>query len=257
MSGRMEKISKLVWLGAKYRMAKMGFLSSRSPETKFVILGYPRTGSNLLMTTLNKHPNVFCYGEIFNNREVRDWDIPYVFRSPFELKKKDENPVEYARKKIFGEYPVDVKAVGFKLFYHHARKEREEEVWEFLKNDKRIKIIHIVRKDLLRAFVSHALAKETGKFVNKSGGKSGVRKITLDLNECENYFEKTTKNIREFDRFFSEHSVLKIFYENLSGDFDKTISEIEEFLGLEKMKLSAGTKKQGAYSLSEVVTNYS
>jgi len=215
MSGRIEKISKLVSLGVKYRMAKIGIISARPPETKFVILGYPRTGSNLLMTTLNKHPNVFCYGEIFNNKEVRDWDIPFVLRSPFELKRKNENPVEYVKGKIFGEYPTDVKAVGFKLFYHHARKGKEDEVWEYLRNKKQIKIIHIVRKDLLRALVSHALAKETGKFVNKSGKKSGIRKITLDSNECESYFEKTAKNIREFDEFFSEHSVLKIFYENL------------------------------------------
>ena len=34
--------------------------------TRFVILAAPRTGSNLLCTLLNSHPQVLCHHEVFN-----------------------------------------------------------------------------------------------------------------------------------------------------------------------------------------------
>ena len=34
--------------------------------TRFVILAVPRTGSNLLCTLLNSHPQILCHHEIFN-----------------------------------------------------------------------------------------------------------------------------------------------------------------------------------------------
>ena len=38
--------------------------------TRFVILAVPRTGSNLLCTLLNSHPQVLCHHEVFNPQGV-------------------------------------------------------------------------------------------------------------------------------------------------------------------------------------------
>ena len=34
--------------------------------TRFVILAAPRSGSNLLCTLLNSHPEILCHHEVFN-----------------------------------------------------------------------------------------------------------------------------------------------------------------------------------------------
>ena len=38
--------------------------------TRFVILAVPRTGSNLLCTLLNSHPEILCHHEVFNPQGI-------------------------------------------------------------------------------------------------------------------------------------------------------------------------------------------
>ncbi|MCA9265021.1 MAG: sulfotransferase, partial [Planctomycetales bacterium] len=37
---------------------------------RFVILAVPRTGSNLLCTLLNSHPEILCHHEVFNPQGI-------------------------------------------------------------------------------------------------------------------------------------------------------------------------------------------
>ena len=37
---------------------------------RFVVLAVPRTGSNLLCTLLNSHPEILCHHEVFNPQGI-------------------------------------------------------------------------------------------------------------------------------------------------------------------------------------------
>ncbi|MFN3241874.1 MAG: sulfotransferase [Planctomycetota bacterium] len=87
---------------------------------RFIILASQRTGSNLLRSLLDSHPDVTAYAEVFlkdhswfeNQHGPKD--------SPALVAERDADPVAFAQKHVFRDYEESVKAVGFKLFYQHA-----------------------------------------------------------------------------------------------------------------------------------------
>src|SRR5688572_9500988 len=71
--------------------------------TSFVILCEPRTGSTLLHTFLNFHPNIRSYGEILR-----------------ELVEKNNNlNLNVLNANIFKPHAKHLQAVGLKLFYFY------------------------------------------------------------------------------------------------------------------------------------------
>ncbi|WP_280564143.1 hypothetical protein [Chromohalobacter sp. 48-RD10] len=68
---------------------------------KFIVLTRSRTGSNLLVSLLNSHPNISADGEIFSKLNGRDY------------KRIISN--------AFSRQPRYIKAKGFKIFYYHPQ----------------------------------------------------------------------------------------------------------------------------------------
>ncbi|MGB2694181.1 MAG: hypothetical protein WBD55_03220, partial [Dehalococcoidia bacterium] len=88
-------------------------------STRFVIRAAARTGSTMLVRALNSHPNVRCFGELFND------EVDFV---PFEVdgydnfsardrQLRDGDPVSFLSERIFCAQPPEISAVGFKLLY--------------------------------------------------------------------------------------------------------------------------------------------
>ena len=198
--------------------------------TPFIIAGRSRVGSNLLRSLLNAHPDVVAYGEIFRDLASRDWDHTGYFQSAADAALVQADPVRFIDSRVFGRYPRSVRAVGFKLFYYHAREGAAAAVWPWLLARRDLKVIHLKRGNLLQTHVSRKRAALTGKWVNTSGEPDRAVTLTLDADEVRADFEQTRAWETDCDRVFAAHPLLQVQYERLASDYQGESRRLEAFL---------------------------
>lgn len=230
------------------------YLTSSFDYTKFIIVGRSRTGSNFLRSLLNSHRNVIAYGEIVQKPE--EWDHTGYFHSPKEPWPHQHDPLVLVDKEIFRKYPRRISAVGFKLFYYHARKDPWKPIWSYLQNQEDLRILHVKRTNILRTQLSRKKAELTNRWVNTTGLQEKLIPIELDYRECLNVFIETRQYENEIDDLFHKHPKMGVFYRELSRDYRSVMKKIQDFLGLRYEECFSKTYKQAHHSLSEAISNY-
>jgi len=225
-----------------------GLLKGHAEYTKFIVLCRSRVGSNLLLSYLNSHSNIVSHNEIFGTA------IDAAAKQ-----KIAENPIGYIKDVAYGIYDENVKAVGFKIFYYHAKEAHTKVVWEYLKSTERLKVIHLKRENILRTFLSKKIAGKTKKWeqVGKINAvKADKKAVILTKEECLEAFQKTKTWELEGSQFFAAHDVHEVSYEQLVKDPGMVLNEIQKFLGVNKFELSAYLTKQNPEPLSVLIEDY-
>lgn len=206
---------------------------------KFVIISRSRTGSTLLMSLLDSHPNVECSGEIFKN--LNDKNCHQIWSSHF------------------GKYRKQIKQVGFRLFYYHPFDE-DKSVWDFLKKDKSITVIHLTRNNMLRTLASQKIGSKTKIWTQKDGDVQPVsvvnKQISLSKQECLDFFKETSQYEEEINKVFNDRNLVKVNYEELTEHSTSTTNYIFEKLSVPTHQSISNRKKQNPEPLAELITNY-
>jgi LPS sulfotransferase NodH len=256
-----EKILKFIRKTSDYLYQK-NFLAGTRRYTKFIILGTGRTGSNMLLSALGQHSNAVVYGEIFNNtRHDRlgynnKFYLPYISYQT-ALKIREDFPIRFLEDHIFRVFHRDTAAVGFKFFYWHCQEDHWRCVWDYLKEKKEIKIIHIKRKNKLRTLVSLKLAQQSKQWSQKHlGEKKKQGAVSLDFDKCLEVFNDWSEKETFYDNYFADHPMHEVTYENLCEKYEKEMENIQWFLGLKPFRLMPLTVKQGGRRLDNVIANY-
>lgn len=225
------------------------------PRTKLVIIASARSGSNLLVSLLASHPDIYQYGEVIGESYVRQLPVrraiqhtgaSVYFRNAF--------------KKRFYK-----KVVGVKILYYQL-KSKYGERWDLpgvtdilttIRRDPEIKIIHLKRRNALKILVSNEIARLTGEYVVR-GEKAVLPKpsISLTAEQCQCFFEDLERTKREFDDCFSSHDVFHLTYKDLVENQPDACRKMLSFLGVSQIPLKAGTARQSRRSLSEQLDNY-
>lgn len=237
----------------------LGLVKGHCNYQKFIILGAARTGSTLLVNLLQSHPSIKTYREIFMNESSKiDWGYP-VYSSTKLLQIRQENPLFFIDQVVFGEVPKNVSAVGFKIFYDHAQGDKQQLVWNHLKDLKSLKIIHITRRNLLKNYLSLSLAFKTDIWVNNSHHthkQSHPTAITLNYDDCIKFFEQRKAYEKYYDNLFSSHQKMNIIYEAFTKNLSPYTKQIQEFLEVKEYELYCSIKKQAKKPLSKAISNY-
>ena len=212
-------------------------LFGHSSFKKFIILGRSRTGSNLLVSFLSSHPNIICSTEIFG--QVKAFSEKESLSS-FFCKKKSS-----------------IKAVGFKIFYYHPLDKPDSVIWDLLKNDNSICVIHLTRNDKLRSVVSREIALKNKAWVQYSY-KSNENTTPVRLDPLKTYNEiSRTKNFEiNYREKFKNHDILEITYEQLVKDRDNTLNSIFNFLEVKSISVKTDMVKQNISDTKNLVENY-
>jgi LPS sulfotransferase NodH len=236
---------------------------------KFVILSTARTGSDLLYSYLNSHPNVICFREIFGQKDSIDFgNLLTKYRSLSKNKKTLEfrmkNPIDFLNKYIFSFHEDIIHAVGFKLFYYHPNTyENWNEIKKYLEKDKSIKIIHLKRENLLDVYFSLKKAHKTNQWNVWKNDSKKVKEQFKDFTiqfteeECRFYFEKTEEYIRIFESLIKDHEVVDIYYNDLLNKSEEVLNKMQSFLDVEIHTLETRTNKVNKRSVPECIENYS
>jgi LPS sulfotransferase NodH len=232
----------------------------QSSYRRFILLGEGRSGSNFLRGLLNSHGRIVVYGELFRFFDSIGWEFPDLDRflqSRRLLALSQRDPARFLQREVFGTHPRRIAAVGFKLFYYHAQDDGRELVWRFLKNEKSIAVIHLKRRNTLRAVLSLKKAFATNRWTAVSGPDADRLSIPLDYDECLERFVWAKETKERYDAYFNDHPMLDVTYERLCEDLDGQCRRIQEFLGVDQRPLRASTYKQAQLPLSTAITNYS
>lgn len=223
---------------------------------KFIILGRSRSGSNYLRGLLNSHSQVHVFGEIFQNKEQIGWAIGNYPQDEYTLNEFLNHPVEFLNKRVFHKFPRQIRAVGFKIFYYHARDEQWQPVWEYLRLLNDLKVIHIKRRNILETHLSRQRAILTDRWFNLTGEREQAPRVTLDYEECLTDFEQTRRMEIETANFFLDHPILDVYYEELSHEPERIMNGVMDFLNVRRENLKTETYKQSSQPLSSAIENY-
>jgi len=205
---------------------------------KFIVVTSSRTGSNLLMSYLDSHANIEAKGELFRDLEGRTCKVVW-----------DD---------LFYKKPSLIKMVGCKIFYYHPFHTKDRSVWDYVLNDKTIKIIHLVRENKLRSYLSREIASKTDSWSKKKSTNVSLSDKQVDIN-----FDEFLERLNEIEQYekearskFKNHSFLEISYEQLVNDKEGTMQRVFDLLDLEVRELKSNFKKQNKEKVSDLILNY-
>ena len=163
---------------------------------------------------------------------------------------------------VFYNHYWEPVAVGFKLFHHQARNdENGRKAWDYLVADKDIRVIRLVRRNMLESMLSLRIAYQTNEWARlKNASRSEVLvpdPLHISPTECEDYFNE----IEQFQQWtrdaFSEHQLLEIEYESdVCRSFQNTMHRIHDFLEVPRRRAQKMLQKQAQRKPAEQIVNY-
>lgn len=242
----------------KDRLRLLHVLGAQQTYRRFVILGMGRTGSNYLATSLRSLTGWKVFGELFNDTDQKSilWECRGRVSTPHQLKVRAREPLRFMKEFVFGPKPAGVRAVGFKLFYYHARDGVAQDVWNYLA-DESIHVIHLRRRNLLEMHLSMMDATQTNEWSLVASNRAHSRPVHhVDPAECIAAFEDVTRWGAEARARFIDQPVLDLFYEDLVERYQECMDTVQRFLGFVPEPTSSNLVKQNDRTLEERISNY-
>lgn len=232
-------------------------MKNNLPYQPFIILGTARTGSTMLWSYLNSHPDILCLRGVYGSTNKINFgkfycELPEEYHSAELINLRNERPIEFLENYIWKEYSKPFKAVGFKYFYDHDRHlSNKEEVISYFKAKRAIKFLHLKRDNLLATLFSYKRA-----FAQQQWTKANTNFLTsITVQECNDYFQQILESQNQFDELFSDR-ILQVSYDNLLKATEQTLQEVLGFIGVKAISLSTETNKNTETKLADCITNY-
>lgn len=234
-------------------------------SNRFVIVGAPRTGSTLLVKTLNTLDGVLCHGELLGPENVRGYEDGFDLENASKqardariqrlLKERNGDPVEFIDRAL----KQNEEAVGFKALYSAFLNPRWQDVVASLLRTPATRFIHLRRGNSLRRYVSEQILLAGGPNHSGAGGRADVAlQVRIEIDAFLQRAAELESQAQAVSALLSQQPVLDLSYEELSSDTAGTVSRVAAFLGLGTAHVNArpALTKVGAADLRVTVSNY-
>jgi LPS sulfotransferase NodH len=227
----------------------------------------PRTGSTLLISSLQQHLNVVAYEELFHfddrERALRHSIEYHDARIYFDAQGGDA--IKFLQRYVLAAAPSEARAIGFKIFAEYVKCPGTDDLFRRLQDEiENLRVIHVVRRNYLEVLVSRALASLTGQWEARvdamadSSGRlrhSDIR-LSVDMELADEFFQRMAQADQYIHSAFSNGRYIKIEYEQLMFHFSETMNSVLNLLEQENAELKPVLIKQNVCSLPDVVRNY-
>ena len=239
-TGRVISVNRLKTLRILYTKALNNIFSRKKgyQYRKFLIVGLPRSGTTLLHTYLNNHPDIWSHGET---------DIT-TFQDPEQIKN------------LFSPYPANIKAVGAKILLPAGGNFEVERIIKDLDDSEHPpNYIFLYRENLLRWYISLKIAERTHQWSVSDNQKAiplHLKQIEVDTKNLIQDFNQAQQNIVCYKKLFHKRREMVISYEELVHNPEVKLLEVQEFLGVHPVKLKSLLKKQNPELLPRLVLNF-
>jgi LPS sulfotransferase NodH len=233
---------------------------------RFVILAHARSGSTLLMNALGQHPHVLACGELFNDVQTHRSEMPASFQlhNPGSPSRYQDNASgrDFLNHILYeAEHPEPIAAVGWKLLFDQAlHPPAARTAWSFLQSRRDIRVIRLVRQNLLEAWVSLQIALQSGQWHVAADSVKNVITVpplTVSIPEFEGYVRQIASLLEDSKKTFCHHSITELEYQSdLCCNFARTMERIHEFLGLQCHPTAPPLRKLAEQPLRSRVSNF-
>ncbi|RLQ22196.1 sulfotransferase [Seongchinamella sediminis] len=233
--------------------------------SRFFILSAPRTGSTLLVRTLNSIDGICCHGELFLPGQVRGLrdDFDPLTASPAQRQARSEHLLQ-ARNADPAAFLRDAlarpqAAVGLKIIYQDFLNSRWQAALRAAIARPDIRFIHLRRRNALRRYVSEQVMHAGGAIHSDMGGGKN-RRVAVDISP-QAFASRQRQLEQEAEQVLAmlgARPVLDIDYEDLADNLQPTMAGICDFLGIATpaQDVEPGLHKVGQQDLSVAVLNY-
>lgn len=216
--------------------------------TRFVILAAPRTGSNLLCTLLQSHPDVLCHHEIFNPDGI--FTALPLRGTDFSLggmAERDADPLAFLER-VWAS-GQDYESVGFKMTHR-----QQPQVFNKVCTDPGIHKIVLKRQAMLKTYVSYLLAERSGIWEDYRdiGTVTPPEPVTVDYQKLKAAVEFNEQYYADLDAIIRGPRT-DVTYEKLfEAD---TQQRLLNELNLGNHDLQAQSRRQNPQPLNELISN--
>lgn len=209
-----------------------------NPANKFLIFAQGRSGSTLLTSTLDSHPEICCDDEILI--------VPRLFPRRFI-----ENAARQNNSRAYGFHVKITQLHAWQGIHDIAAflKDMESSGW---------RIIYLWRKNILRQVVSNIFAEAAGTY-HMEGKHRRPKSISLPLERLGRELDVRTRLLEAEQVAVKDRNVFEINYERdlqSSENQKETFSALQKFIGVTNVPLSPRLQKMVVSPLSDLVENY-
>jgi len=237
--------------------------------TPFILLSTQRTGSSWLLEQLHAHPSIFTHSELFLNEGEGlprfNGDGKLTFFSTYQDNAGAASGWN-ARRKLLRSYLNEVYraregvgAVGFKLMYSQVR--RMPDILSHL-TWRRVKILHLVRRNLLDVYLSK-MEREARGFAHARPDEAVEQvKLPIDTDKLKSYLRRASKEHEVWSKQIVRMGLERheIVYEDIVNDPSR-LNDAFHFLGQDALenvptesfrKLAQGSQQERILNYEEV-----
>lgn len=249
----MDKMTALL-TAARFWGVQFGLLPGIE-VVPFVILAGPRSGSTLLQTTIDQHPNLVCMHELAR-MDVK----PPNFSRYFLGKQKNlcalrnSNAREFLKDIYNAKQPQMIKALGFKaLFTQPAKKTGNWDIfWTALSEVADLRVIHLTR-NRVESVASLSVALKTNRW---RGVVYEENPITVDADWFIEHMRKEASLEQAACRLLSESKLYEVDYAELVTERQRICDGVFDFLGLCPSPVFFLLRKQRATGFETLIGNW-
>lgn len=197
----------------------------------------------MLLTALQQHSEIYCLSEIFVPEHFKQSYIP-----------SDQLNVKNVIDSL--SRSRDKKILGFSVLYNELFHSRftEAPVDELVQQ--KFRVIHVVRDNLLRRFLSHKIASSTKVWTDSNGHNPSTLKVKVSYRDLFVNIKQTLEDAERVRVVFCQRPLLELSYETLCIDFSRNCARVCKGLGASYENRGPKTFKQENHSLREAITNY-
>jgi hypothetical protein len=212
----------------------------------FAILCVGRVGSEHLVSLLDSHSRVTCFGELFAppggaGPPRATTRVPRFFESGHD------DPWAY-----WGDVTgrLTDQVIGLKL--PHSSLKGHPRSGELVES-KEVDFIRMRRTNRLAQYVSVLMALDSGVW-QSTDGSYRKRPVRVDTERCINGLRNIDRSEAELDRLAAGHRVFELRYEELA--LGHGLEAVQEFLGVEPQPLTSPSEQLRTLPLKDVIENY-
>jgi LPS sulfotransferase NodH len=224
----------------------------------FIILSTQRSGSTLLRTSLDSHPDIQCFGEIFLPTYTRDYSF-YQFLKDERISGAGallRRPTLVERH-LSNLYENDATAaVGFKVMYNQVGylPYRFPSVMTYARRHN-VRIIHLVRSNPLNTVISRRFARATKQYHTQE--QRSAKPVHIDLQMAVQGINRIEKDKARWRQALAGLPCLEVSYEEFVANKSDVSHQILSFLNVNQdVELDSPLKKVINSSLEHLITNY-
>lgn len=230
---------------------------------KFLVVCQARTGSSMLSSALQQHPEICAHGEVLNLRSDDrleffglDYNNPGSILDYLRAELK-RAPDVYIDRYVF--YPGRFKAAGFKFKYEELSHPLFSTAREYVLRHRDIRIVHMTRDNTWKRFLSEYVALNITKVFNSADKAIEVpdTSFRMEPDLVREALDKTRKWQAQYRNLFSHHPMIEVTYEEFNTDPAGSFSRVTDFLEVSDFEFRPFTKQiQKSRSDEDMIENY-